>query len=241
MKFLRFLFFLLISLPCLADSYGLADNIGRTARETTDLTALVQQLTHPLSRDADKARVIYAWIIYHIDYDHYQYSIIEEKNGAKARQIKNLSEKDIYKTRTGVCSDIAKLYQEMAQKAGLPCKVVTGYAGPGVTFTNKNEKRHAWNVVKIDGKWQFIDATWGIKGKDNFGKDLQSAIQYRSAILKKKNQRKQAYSKEERHVDEKWFFTNPEEMIKTHFPEDEKWQLLKPTKTFSWFVKNQAR
>lgn len=241
MKFWRLLIFLLTATPVWAANYNLADNIGRTARETPSLDALVQQLTGSFSKQEDKARAIYAWIVYHIDYDHYDYKTKESKNRFQIRQLENANKNDIYKTRIGVCADIADLYQKMAKKAGLQCNIVHGYAGPGVTRNNKNDKKHAWNVVKIDGKWKLVDPTWAIKGKNNFGKDIQNFSQYRSAVFKKETQRKQAYTQKERHIDEKWFFTDPKEMIKTHYPKNEQWQLLNPPKTFHWFLTNQSR
>ena len=60
---------------------------------------------------------------------------------------------------------------------------------------------HEYNVVNIDGNWYAIDCTWGaghIEGK--------------------------SYVKE---FNEFYFLTNPEFLIKTHFPKDPKWQLTK--------------
>lgn len=36
-------------------------------------------------------------------------------------------------------------------RLGIPCKVVSG--------VSRNQP-HAWNQVKIDGKWYLVDATW---------------------------------------------------------------------------------
>ena len=52
----------------------------------------------------------------------------------------------------GVCEAYTKLFYSMAKKAGLDVKYVSG--------TIKNEGRHAWNLVKVEGKWYHIDVTW---------------------------------------------------------------------------------
>lgn len=54
-----------------------------------------------------------------------------------------------------VCDGYSKAFQEIAKKAGLETKRVTGdawndsYSGP-----------HAWNLVKVNGKWYHVDTTW---------------------------------------------------------------------------------
>src|SRR4029078_8527879 len=63
------------------------------------------------------------------------------------------------------------------------------------------ELNHMWNAVKIDGKWYLVDLTWDagqtVKGEFIFT--------YSTAYL----------------------FADPQVFITHHFPEDEKWQLLK--------------
>ncbi|MCI6790564.1 MAG: hypothetical protein MR589_05770 [Lachnobacterium sp.] len=53
--------------------------------------------------------------------------------------------------KEGVCQSYAIAFYMMAVSAGLDCKYVTGTAhGVG----------HAWNQVKVGGKWYYIDCTW---------------------------------------------------------------------------------
>ena len=61
------------------------------------------------------------------------------------------------------------------------------------------EPNHAWNAVKIDGKWQLIDTTWG-SGYVSDG----------------------AYVKQFR---ETFFLPSPEQLAFSHFPQDAAWQL----------------
>jgi hypothetical protein len=60
---------------------------------------------------------------------------------------------------------------------------------------------HAWNVVRINKQWKFIDATWGA-----------------------------GYSNEKnrwiRKFDAHYFFTSPTDLITSHYPENKNWQLL---------------
>lgn len=53
----------------------------------------------------------------------------------------------------GVCSGYAKTMQYLLNRLGIFCTYVTGEV-PG--FGN-----HAWNLVRIDGEYYYLDATWG--------------------------------------------------------------------------------
>lgn len=52
---------------------------------------------------------------------------------------------------TGVCDSYAKCYQLMLNAAGIECARVTGLGNGG---------SHAWNAVKFDGEWYWVDTTW---------------------------------------------------------------------------------
>ena len=49
-----------------------------------------------------------------------------------------------------VCQGYALIMYKLLTDAGVPCHYVTGNAGGP----------HAWNIVKIKGKWYYLDATW---------------------------------------------------------------------------------
>lgn len=49
-----------------------------------------------------------------------------------------------------VCQGYALLFYKMCTDAGIPCRIVTGWAGTP----------HAWNIVKVSGKWYYVDVTW---------------------------------------------------------------------------------
>ena len=50
------------------------------------------------------------------------------------------------------CAGYAKSIQYLCDLAGIESTVVVG--------TDKNDNSHAWNVVKVDGKWYNLDTTW---------------------------------------------------------------------------------
>ena len=55
----------------------------------------------------------------------------------------------------GVCSGYSRLFYRLAKEAGLEVRIISGKTAGGST------EGHAWNMVKVDGKWYHIDVTWG--------------------------------------------------------------------------------
>lgn len=56
---------------------------------------------------------------------------------------------------TAVCNGYAQAFTAMAEAAGLEAVMVTGSDSAGDTGGN-----HAWNKVRIDGRWLLVDVTW---------------------------------------------------------------------------------
>lgn len=200
-------------------------------RTRSGLDRLVHYLVRPYRGEEERARVILAWIVHNIDYDDYKFNAIEDDyDKTKKKKDKELyvSDNDILETRVGVCEDIADLYKKMGKLAGLTVEVVRGKAGKGMTFADfENSAGHTWNVVKINNEWEYVDPTWAIDGADvrNLG-DIKKKKEYKQVI--KERSKKQSDAKlprEGRFVNNQWFLTDKDEMIKTHFPNDEKWQL----------------
>jgi hypothetical protein len=64
----------------------------------------------------------------------------------------------------------------MAGLAGLDSVVISGYAGFGVTRKNMEANRHAWNAVKINGQWEFVDPTWAMQEDVKAFEDVNSNL-----------------------------------------------------------------
>lgn len=238
-KLFYFIFSFFVSFSALATNYSSVDDLAKNAKEYPDLKILVKELTNRLQTEEEKARVIYAWIVYHIEYDDYKANVIIDGTTREKNRLYKV-ENDIYKTRTGVCADIAELYVRMATMAGLKSVYIGGYAGNNLTKRNLEEHRHAWNAVKIKGEWKLLDATWGINGRD-FGTDLKNTSQYKNALLKRERDKKRKSAIKNKTIDNRYFFPDPKELIKTHYPENEKWQLIKPKKNLNRFLANQRK
>ena len=94
--------------------------------------------------DHEKIRAIYAWLCENVSYD----------NSTPANETEMLLQHSAYAAlvkHTAVCQGYATAFYRLALMAGLNARVVTG-TGAG--------EPHGWNIVKIDGKWYYVDATW---------------------------------------------------------------------------------
>jgi hypothetical protein len=103
--------------------------------------------------EAEKARVIYAWIAHHITYDVASY---------QSRNYGDVTPQGVLRSRSTVCAGYANLYQALAQEMGLEASVIEGYGrGNGYLVLGSSTINHAWNAVRIDRAWYVLDVTWG--------------------------------------------------------------------------------
>ena len=168
-----------------------AASIHYNGVSVTELASLLSQYA---STEAERARIIYSWISYHIDYDVPAYL---------SGQYGDVTPEGVLRSRKGVCSGYATLYQALAHAMGLEAVIIPGY-GKGASYIigKASEINHAWNGVKIDQQWYLVDATWGAGIINN--------------------------NQFQRNFNPFYFATAPDKFIYDHFPEKEKWQLLSP-------------
>jgi len=113
-------------------------------------------ITAEVKGDEAKARALYDWIGTRIAYDWDKADDYIERG-----EWKEQTPEDTFRTRTGVCIDVARLYAVMARTAGIEVRVVTGLGADG----RGGYGPHAWNEVLVaDGAWIPLDATWASSG-----------------------------------------------------------------------------
>lgn len=89
----------------------------------------------------EKIKYIYEYLIRHIDY----MEDAEDNQNIYSALVNGKS----------VCAGYAKANQYLLNRLGIYCMYVTG--------TSQNEdgrEAHAWNIVRLDGKFYYVDVTW---------------------------------------------------------------------------------
>ena len=223
--------------------------------ETIKKLALEQVLK--TDSDLTKAKKLAEFVATHFERDGFF-----EKEKLKAAKKNKVYEKpyknNILKTKVGDSVEFAKLYQQLCLAVGLEAVVVEGYAGKNIKSYNvvrheqkaikgafemmtgkidsSLERYHsAWNAVYINSKWILVDTYWMIKGERKAYRSVSSVRQMEKVLAQSE---KQKLKRTNGSIDKKYFNAKPKEMIKTHFPYDEKWQLLSHPISLSNFVNN---
>lgn len=175
--------------------------------------SLAHQLTHTYTTDLQKVRAIFRWIADNIAYNVVVYPRTPRNRGFKQTieepydsvvESKSLNERVAYtvlRNKTALCNGYARLFKTLCDYAGIPSEIITGYARTNIG-SSKFRSNHTWNAVFIDGTWHLLDVTWA-----------SGFLSYRGdAFIREFN--------------EYYFLTPPEQMIRSHYPEDQRWTLL---------------
>ena len=64
----------------------------------------------------------------------------------------------IFLDKNSVCAGYSRAFQYLCKKAGIECAYIEGTA---YGFQDEDREAHAWNLVKLDDKYYWVDVTWG--------------------------------------------------------------------------------
>jgi hypothetical protein len=177
------------------------------SKYTRSIEELARYLTKSSKDDTEKVRSIYVWIAENIAYDTKAFF-----SGTKSEN----APKQVLENKKAVCQGYSELFEALCKEAGIPAYVIPGYSKgygyfPGAKFTDEN---HAWNAVKVDGKWELLDVTWGAGTVDQ----------------------KKTYKKQ---FNEIYFMPPKEIFLVDHLPLDPMWQLIECPISFETFHKSE--
>ena len=92
--------------------------------------------------DYDKILYVYEYVIGGVEYD------------LSAPDNQNIY--SVFVGRRSVCAGYAKAVQYLLERLGVFCTYVSGTA-----VSRSGEGGHAWNLVRCEGQYCYVDATWG--------------------------------------------------------------------------------
>ena len=187
------LFFSFLSFGQVKTEYSYVDAKIATIPDyaTTSTTSITNFIQSNFKSDSDRIRAAFYWTASNIRYD------LKDMNVTRYSESREDKINRALKSKMGVCSHYAAIFNELAEKMGIQSYVVEGYNKQNGKVTNL---AHAWTAAKIDSKWYLFDPTWGA-GYVNNGR-----------FFKKFNN--------------SYFKVEPSKIIATHIPFDYLWQFL---------------
>lgn len=126
---------------------GDSSALSRTDRQVLEAAKeVLDQWAGWAESDYDKESAIYAWLTSQVKYDRSHYGKLGAPRTSYEPYGPLLEGK-------GVCLGYATTFQLLMDMTGIECVTVTGAAF-------QNRENHAWNMVRLNGEWYCVDATW---------------------------------------------------------------------------------
>lgn len=135
--------------------YNAGDEKAMVKKLNTRADAVLKKIIRKGMTQKEKIQAIHDYIVKNCDYDMGQ--ILSMSHNGKKYVNKKLSSPLAHSAygalinKKAVCEGYAELFNLLARKAGIDSVMVTGFAG---------EYLHAWNMVKLNGVYRYIDTTW---------------------------------------------------------------------------------
>ena len=171
-------------------NFARADSIAdlHYGTELDNLPQLAHKLTNNLSSEVDRFRVLHTWVCKNIANDYrlsehvtYQRAKLVNDSAELAEWNQRVSSRVLSKLlreKKTMCTGYALLLSQLAELAGLECRIVHGYARTATAHVKElGIPNHSWNAVKLDGRWYLCDPTWssgslyGLGGVSTFEHD----------------------------------------------------------------------
>ena len=109
---------------------------------------VIDSIITPGMTDYDKIRAVHDWIVENTYYD-----VVNYYAGTVPNESYNVE--GVMVNHRAVCDGYSKTFECFMDALGIECERITGTANNGSTSGS-----HAWNRVRLNGEWYYIDVTW---------------------------------------------------------------------------------
>ena len=136
-----------VSMPCTVSAKTQQVTSGNKKVDKKAKAIIKKTITSDMS-DAQKVKAVHDYIAFNCAYDY------DNLLRGTIPAVSYTAEGVLLKKKA-VCQGYAEAFKLLMDMLGIPCKMVTGTADNGGGYAG-----HAWNIVKVGGKWYHIDVTW---------------------------------------------------------------------------------
>lgn len=138
---------------------------GATAEEVAVLQKRIDEIVPKYLEEIDDSMSAYdvalrvhTKIIASVDYDTIALNKQKQEGGPAKDKIDYLRTIcGVFLDGKAVCEGYARAVQYLLQKCGVECAEVAGYIRKE---TGERDGAHAWNILKVDGDYYYLDTTW---------------------------------------------------------------------------------
>ena len=127
--------------------------------DDTEIRETAERIVSSFTEPYEKTLAIHDWVSDSIFYDYDEFHGLAKGDSSALGTLH---------ARRSVCEGYANLTCALLRAAGIPAKVVSGYAlgvsggteFPSSILAGTGESNHAWNEAFINGRWIILDTTW---------------------------------------------------------------------------------
>ncbi|KAG8135875.1 hypothetical protein E2320_008887 [Naja naja] len=190
------------------------DAYAEKVNAKSSVEELVENLLRVAHTDLEKVRAIWIWITHHIEYDVVSY--LNTKNVS-------VNPQDVLQSGKSICAGYASLFEEMCRIAGVHCMNLSGYA-KGLATKQDRPLKETPTMPGMQFTLMESGIWWTALGGAAVLMNVTTHLPSGACLWFWYN--------------EFYFLTHPALLINNHFPDNNNWQLLKPTVALKQFEKN---
>lgn len=212
MKQLLFIFSFLITTIVSAQDFSLVKEKVNSYPKFSKIENLTRQIANDFKTEEQQVQAAFYWLSHNIRYDldayyrpkqkriSFRYRNEQEKL-EKLQAIKDGIVNETLLTRKAVCEGYVQTFAKVCTMLQVENEVIKGYIrnSSNDIANPKINSNHAWNALKLNDKWVYVDVTWAAGVVNN-------------------NRWQPLFNT--------YYYNIPKEKyFKTHFPEKKLWQL----------------